>query len=466
MDGYEFVRQLRADANLGHLPVIFSTAHYLDQEARALAHQCGVPLILPKPSDPETVLGLVDAALGLTPSAIPPPMEDVFDRDHLRLMTDQLAHKAAELQGLNDKLTALLELGQYLGSEHNPQRLMDAYCRGARAIIGAQWSAVGILGNDQATVYQLFVHGLDEGMIASVGALNASRRVLDTVVREHRPCRLQNASGAPHLVGLPAQLPPVYSFLGVPIGSQLQVYGWLCLANKLGSDAFSAVDERLAVTLATQMAVAHENAQLFSNIQHQAIELAQEVAERQRSEEVLRSSEQRYRDLVEGSIQGMTIYRNFAPLFANQAFANIFGYTLEEILALDTINKLLAPQEHDRVCRYHDAHLRGEDAPHQYEFQGLRKDGSTLWLETMASLVDWEGGPATQATVVDITARKRAEAEREQLQAQLFEAQKMEAIGTLAGGIAHDFNNILGIMLGYTELTLMDVPHASVVHTR
>lgn len=60
----------------------------------------------------------------------------------------------------------------------------------------------------------------------------------------------------------------------------------------------------------------------------------------------------------------------------------------------------------------------------------------------------------------------RAQAEWEQLQAQLFEAQKMEAIGTLAGGIAHDFNNILGIMLGYTELTLMDVPHTSVVHTR
>jgi C4-dicarboxylate-specific signal transduction histidine kinase len=109
----------------------------------------------------------------------------------------------------------------------------------------------------------------------------------------------------------------------------------------------------------------------------------------------------------------------------------------------------------------------GERAPHSStKFQGLRKDGSALWLEVMASLVDWEGGPATQATVVDITARKRAEAEREQLQAQLFEAQKMEAIGTLAGGIAHDFNNILGIMLGYTELTLMDVPHTSVVHTR
>jgi CheY-like chemotaxis protein len=73
MDGYEFVRQLRADPDLGHLPVIFSTAHYLDQEASALAHQCGVPFILPKPSDPETVLGMVNAALGLTSAMIRPP---------------------------------------------------------------------------------------------------------------------------------------------------------------------------------------------------------------------------------------------------------------------------------------------------------------------------------------------------------------------------------------------------------
>jgi len=89
------VRQLRADPDLGHLPVIFSTAHYLDQEASALAHQYGVPFILPKTlRSLKTVLALVDAALGLTSSFSPPPVEEVFDHEHLRLMTNQLAHKA------------------------------------------------------------------------------------------------------------------------------------------------------------------------------------------------------------------------------------------------------------------------------------------------------------------------------------------------------------------------------------
>jgi PAS domain S-box-containing protein len=128
------------------------------------------------------------------------------------------------------------------------------------------------------------------------------------------------------------------------------------------------------------MAAAHENAQLFRNIQRQATELAQEVAERKHSEAVLRSSEQRYRDLIAGSIQGITIYRNFTPLLVNRAFATIFGYTPEEILALETINRLFAPQEHDRLRRYHDARLRGESAPQQYEVSRAPK----RWLRALA----------------------------------------------------------------------------------
>jgi signal transduction histidine kinase/DNA-binding response OmpR family regulator len=289
MDGYEFVRQLRADADLAHTPVIFSTAHYLDQEARALAQQCGVPFILPKPCEPKMVLDTVDAALGLTPSATTHPEEEVFDREHLRLLTNQLAQKAAELQALNEKLAALLDLGQHLVSEGDPQHLLEAYCRGAREIIGANWAAVGMVNEDEATLQHCFISGLDRGTFESVGALQATQGVLGTILAEHRPYRLRSVTGEPQGMGLPPQFPLVNSFLGVPIVYQGRVYGWLCLANKLGNDAFSEVDERLAVTLAAQMAVAHENARLFRSVQHQAVELAREVAERRRAEAEVRA---------------------------------------------------------------------------------------------------------------------------------------------------------------------------------
>jgi PAS domain S-box-containing protein len=171
----------------------------------------------------------------------------------------------------------------------------------------------------------------------------------------------------------------------------------------------------------------------------------------------LRASEERFRNLIEGSIQGIIIHRMFQPLFVNQTYAHLFGYTPEEILAMDSILAIVPPPERSRLERYNEGRLRGEASPDHYAFQGVHKDGRIIWLEGQMKRVHWDGAPAVQSTVVDITAHKQAEAERERLQAQLRQAQKLEALGTLAGGIAHDFNNILGTILGCTELALDDV---------
>src|SRR5882724_1344499 len=131
----------------------------------------------------------------------------------------------------------------------------------------------------------------------------------------------------------------------------------------------------------------------------------------QQAESALRASESRFRDLVEGSIQGVMVHRHFQPLFVNPAYAALFGHTLAEMLAMDSTLGLYAPDEHARLQVYHEAQLRGEAAPAYYECQGVRKDGVRIWLEMRTQVVDWEGLPATQAAVVDVTARKRAEEE-------------------------------------------------------
>lgn len=131
----------------------------------------------------------------------------------------------------------------------------------------------------------------------------------------------------------------------------------------------------------------------------------------QQAESALRASEARFRDLVEGSIQGVMVHRHFQPLFANPAYAALFGYTLAEIMAMDSTLGLYAPHEHARLQAYHEARLRGEAAPAYYECEGIHKDGVRIWLEIRTQVVDWEGLPATQAAVVDVTARKRAEEE-------------------------------------------------------
>ena len=126
-------------------------------------------------------------------------------------------------------------------------------------------------------------------------------------------------------------------------------------------------------------------------------------------EKALRESERRYRDLVEGSIQGVLIHAEAKMVFANQAYAEIFGYeSPDALLAQISAYAHVASHEHERMKVFSDARLRGEDVP-AYEFEGVKKDGSRIWLENRGRAISWEGKPAIQRSVVDITERKLAQ---------------------------------------------------------
>jgi CheY-like chemotaxis protein len=96
MDGYEFVRQLRADPVIADTKVIFYTAMFMEREAHTLAESCGVSDVLIKPSEPEEILRVIERAL--TAAKAPPPLADnaEFDREHLRLVANKL--KVSELE--------------------------------------------------------------------------------------------------------------------------------------------------------------------------------------------------------------------------------------------------------------------------------------------------------------------------------------------------------------------------------
>jgi len=226
----------------------------------------------------------------------------------------------------------------------------------------------------------------------------------------------------------------------------------------------------LVVALPTQLADDAEEQSLFKELVGDiayalhAMELESQHGE---VEEALRESEEKYRTLVDNAQQGVVIAQA-DPVrlrFANPAMCDLTGYTEEELLAMDErrLPALIESDDRKRFFSNFRRRISGQDIPHQDEYRIARKDGTTRWVSLYSSLIDYLGEKATLTTFVDITERKRTEEERERLEIQLRQAQKMEAVGRLAGGVAHDFNNLLMGIMNYADLCrdTLDANHPS-----
>jgi PAS domain S-box-containing protein len=182
-------------------------------------------------------------------------------------------------------------------------------------------------------------------------------------------------------------------------------------------------------------------------------ELAQENRERKKVENALRESEEKYRILIDNADTAIFIAQDNVIKFPNPMTLEIIGYTADELVRTQ-FKEFIHPKDRENVVERHGQRLRGEEAPSSYTFRIITKKGKKLWVHLNAVLIKWEGRPATLNFLRDITSQKKMEA-------QLRQAQKMEAIGTLAGGVAHDLNNILSGLVSYPELLLLDIPEDS-----
>jgi len=181
-------------------------------------------------------------------------------------------------------------------------------------------------------------------------------------------------------------------------------------------------------------------------------QLLEDIAKREQIEKALRESEERYRSLVENTLDGYFIFQMPSGrfLFLNRRICSLFGYTMQEGLAL-SVWDVSEARDHDYINQRMQERLHGKFMRFDRQvLKAIRKDGSTFLAEVSTSMVTFQNQTAIQGVLRDIT-------EQEKLRGQLQKAERMQAIGRLAGGIAHDFNNLLMGIQGRTSLMLLDL---------
>jgi signal transduction histidine kinase/DNA-binding response OmpR family regulator len=274
LDGLETAELIRGRDRSQDIPIIFLTADSTGGRHLSRGYSLGAVDYIVKPVEPDILRSKVAVFVELYKKT-----------REVRLQAQLLEEKNLELENANlARLNMLIELGQELTAEHDPARVLENFCRSSRQIIDAEEAAVGLIDGQPAELSYFYHCTAKENPAAVPNAAlpEVAENAVSYLIHKRHPIRLNDTDDLLRVNGTPSNL--VHSFLGAPILSSGAVCGWICLLNKLNADDFSEADERLAATLATQVAIAYENAKLYTDAQRHASELQQEITERKQAE--------------------------------------------------------------------------------------------------------------------------------------------------------------------------------------
>lgn len=176
-----------------------------------------------------------------------------------------------------------------------------------------------------------------------------------------------------------------------------------------------------------------------------------DITERIKAQTALKASEELYRRLLDVIPDAVFIAAKGSIVYCNQMMLKLVGASSsDQLLKLDPL-KLFEPASQQLIQQRVEQMLKSAESAEQIEERILTLHGSSVPVEIVATSVTYKGKPSILVAIHDLSQRRDIEEE-------LRQAQKMEAVGRLAGGVAHDFNNLLTVILGYSEMLLESIP--------
>ncbi|QYF93882.1 EAL domain-containing protein [Massilia sp. PAMC28688] len=285
-----------------------------------------------------------------------------------------LGERMGNLHSIAARMTALEELSLRMMGVRQAGQLSAVFIDAAASIMGASQVALCLLDAASQTPSQVAARGVERALLVPV-ATDRSRLPGSLLGASH--ALLMHGLDGDGIAGLPGSHPAVGSFLGLPVLEHDNLHGWLYFARPAGAQAFDGEDERIAATLAVQLAVAYENLTLYQAVQRHAAQLQREARARQQADLALRESEHRLRlsarifDSTQESI--MMTDANGCIIAVNPAFEHVTGYAEQEVLGKNP--RLLASGRHDSAFYRSIWHCLDTQGQWRGEIWNRRKNG-------------------------------------------------------------------------------------------